>query len=160
MIKFKLFLPYLQLHQTALRCGLLAWTSSSAAAPSADLSHGQTLERLTGGRGVSCEEGGPVNQWAAAAQGTEQVVLVVRWRAHGQEVVFTRLSFFHVWTPGRTGGILAWLQPKIFISLRRAFHSHFLQGYRTHLGACCCPACYLSTVWTPFIYLYLTTLLN
>lgn len=40
--------------------------------------------------------------------------LVVRWRAHGQEVVFTRLSFFHVWTLGGTGDILAWLEPKIF----------------------------------------------
>lgn len=50
----------------------------------------------------------------AAAQGTEQVVLVVRWRAHGQEVVFTRLSFFHVWTLERTSDILVWLEPKIF----------------------------------------------
>lgn len=45
---------------------------------------------LLWGRGGAC----PVNQWVAAAQGTEQVVLVVCWRAHGQEVVFTRLSFF------------------------------------------------------------------
>lgn len=71
---------------------------------------------LTGGSGVTCEEEAvcPVNQWVAAAQGTEQVVVVVCWRAHGQEVVFTRLSFFHVWTLGRTSDILAWLEPKIF----------------------------------------------
>lgn len=54
----------------------------------------------TGGRvalAVEEEEVFPVNQRVAAAQGTEQVVLVVCWRARGQEVVFTLcLSFFHV----------------------------------------------------------------
>lgn len=63
----------------------------------------------------------PVNQCVAAAQGTEQVVLDVCWHAHGQEVVFTRLSFFLVQTLGRAGENLAWLDPKIvlffFISL-------------------------------------------
>lgn len=88
--------------------------------------------------GVVC----PVNQWVAAAQGTERVVSVVCRRAHGQEVLFSRLSFFHVWTLGRTSDMLAWLEPKIFfffISFRRhtpVFHSHFLQDYRNHLEAC------------------------
>lgn len=37
---------------------------------------------------------------------------------HIDEVVFTHLSFFHVWTLGRTSDILAWFEPKIiFISL-------------------------------------------
>lgn len=54
---------------------------------------------LSGGSGEE-EAVCPVYQWEAAAQGTEQVVLVVCWRAHGHKVVFTRLSFFHVWTLG------------------------------------------------------------
>lgn len=65
----------------------------------------------------SLREGGgvrPVNQRVAAAQGTEQVVLVACWRRHGQEVVFTCLSFCHVWTLGRTSDFLVWLEPKIF----------------------------------------------
>lgn len=71
---------------------------------------------LTGGSVISCKEKAlcPANPWVAAAQGTEQVVLVVWARAHGLEVVFTRPSFFHVWTLGRTSCILAWLEPKIF----------------------------------------------
>lgn len=67
--------------------------------------------------GCEEEEESPVNQWVAAAQGTEPVVLVLCWRARGQEVVFPRLSFFHVWTLGRTSDILAWLEPKIFVCL-------------------------------------------
>lgn len=84
----------------------------------------------------------PVNQRVAAAQGTERVVSVVCWRAHGQEVLSCRLSFFRVWTLGRASDMLAWLEPKIFfffISFRRhtpVFHSHFLQDYRNHLEAC------------------------
>lgn len=49
----------------------------------------------------------PVNQRVAAAQGTEQVVSVVCWLAHGWEVVFSRLSFFHVWTLGRTSDVFS-----------------------------------------------------
>lgn len=128
-------LPYLQLHQTA------AGFCVDGCPPSLSFfSPPGLVSPVNTGNADWCDEEAvcPVESVGGSSSGNRAGgLLVVRWCAQSQEVVFTRLSFVHAWTLGRTSDILAWLKPKIFfffISLKNNLTS--CKIIETHLDAC------------------------